>query len=109
MRTYLSSYYFTRRMILVASLALGFAQIAWLDVPPTHAADRPTQGPAQALATAESDTASGAAEDTLKACVTRIPKDASIGQRMVAVESCQRDEGDRQSIQSVPGAEYVSH
>lgn len=28
--------------------------------------------------------ASGAVEDTLKACLTRIPEDASVGQRMLA-------------------------
>lgn len=47
--------------------------------------------------------ASGAAEDTLRACLARIPKDASAGQRMIAEQSCKRDEGTRDMIQAVPG------
>lgn len=39
--------------------------------------------------------AAGAAEDTLDACMARIPKDASAGQRMLAEQGCLRDEGDR--------------
>lgn len=46
----------------------------------------------------------GAAEDTLRACMARIPKDASIGQVMIAEQGCWRDENDRNPIQSVPGA-----
>ncbi len=47
--------------------------------------------------------ASGAVEDTLKACLARIPKDASAGQRMMAEESCQRDEATRQPFVVAPG------
>ncbi len=47
--------------------------------------------------------ASGAAEDTLLACLARIPKDASAGQRLIAEQSCKRDEGARELIQAVPG------
>jgi len=47
--------------------------------------------------------ASGAVEDTLPACLARIPKDASAGQRLIAEQSCKRDEGARESIQAVPG------
>lgn len=36
--------------------------------------------------------ASGAVEDTLNACMARIPKDATAGQRMLAEESCRRDQ-----------------
>lgn len=39
--------------------------------------------------------AAGAASDTLKACLARIPKDASVGQRMIAERSCERDQADR--------------
>ena len=55
-------------------------------------------------ATNEADIAAGAAEDTLRACMARIPKDASIGQLMIAQQGCWRDENDRNPIQSVPGA-----
>jgi hypothetical protein len=39
--------------------------------------------------------ASGTQGDTLEACMARIPKDASAGQRMLAEESCQRDQANR--------------
>ncbi len=39
--------------------------------------------------------ASGAVEDTLSACMARIPKDATPGQRMLAEESCRRDQAAR--------------
>lgn len=39
--------------------------------------------------------ASGAVEDTSNACMARIPKDASAGQRMLAEESCRRDQANR--------------
>ena len=39
--------------------------------------------------------AAGAVEDNLNACTARIPKDASAGQRMLAEESCRRDQANR--------------
>lgn len=39
--------------------------------------------------------ASGTQGDTLDACMARIPKDATAGQRMLAEESCQRDQANR--------------
>jgi hypothetical protein len=39
--------------------------------------------------------ASGAVEDSLNACMARIPKDASAGQQMLAEESCRRDQANR--------------
>jgi hypothetical protein len=46
--------------------------------------------------------ASGAVEDTLKACLARIPEDASAGQRMLAEHSCRGEEGTRKLIQVAP-------
>ena len=46
--------------------------------------------------------ASGAAEDTLKACMARIPVVASAGQRMLAEQSCAGEERTRNTIQSAP-------
>jgi hypothetical protein len=39
--------------------------------------------------------ASGAVEDNLNACLARIPKEASAGQKMLAEESCRRDQAAR--------------
>lgn len=47
--------------------------------------------------------AAGASEDSLQACLARIPGDATIGQRLIAEQSCRRDEGDRKSFQAAPG------
>ena len=46
--------------------------------------------------------ASGAVEDTLKACTARIPDLASAGQRMLAEQSCAGDEQVRKAIRSAP-------
>jgi hypothetical protein len=62
-------------------------------------------GPA---ATTEPNATAGAVEDTLQDCMARIPKDASIGQRMVAEQSCWRDENDRQPFRSDPEARDAS-
>ncbi|MBI5853812.1 MAG: hypothetical protein HZB35_00965 [Nitrospirae bacterium] len=62
---------------------------------PTMAAAQPSGGPVLV--------ASGAVEDSLLACLARIPKDASAGQRMMAEQSCKRDEGTREVAQAVPG------
>ena len=39
--------------------------------------------------------AAGTAGDSLEACMARIPKDASVGQRMLAEESCKRDQANQ--------------
>ena len=46
--------------------------------------------------------ASGAAEDTLKACMARIPVLASAGQRMLAEQGCAGEEAARKAIRSAP-------
>ena len=50
-------------------------------------------------AAATSAAASGTSGDSLAACMARIPKDASAGQRMLAEGSCKRDEAARQTTQ----------
>lgn len=90
---------FIRRMGLVASLAL----IPWLSPLSTYAAEQPAGGATPSVSAGGlGESASGAAEDTLKACLARIPKDATSGERMIAEDSCRRDEGTRESIQAVP-------
>ena len=91
------------RAILVASLAV----IPWIAAPSGQAADKPSKTPAKASAKAakasapptqsegRSTVASGAVEDTQSDCLTRIPKDATAGQRMLAEDSCKRDQKSR--------------
>jgi len=51
--------------------------------------------------------AAGAEEDTLQACIARIPNDASIGQLMMAQQGCWRDENDRKPLLAVPEARSI--
>jgi hypothetical protein len=55
-----------------------------------------------AAAAVQSSAAAGSVEDTLQACMTRIPKDASFGQRLVAERTCARDDSDRKPSQNAP-------
>jgi len=56
----------------------------------------PSGGGAASTSTKNIDrVASGAVEDSLNACLARIPQDASPGQRMLAEESCKRDQTNR--------------
>jgi hypothetical protein len=48
------------------------------------------------------DVSPGAVEDALKACLARIPEDASVGQRMLAELTCQREEETRKGYQRAP-------
>ncbi len=49
------------------------------------------------------DIAPGAAEDTLKACLARIPQQATVGQRMLAEQTCEREEAIRKTYQGIRG------
>jgi hypothetical protein len=105
----MSPFLFNRRTFLVASLAFGLALMAWLPALPTQAADQASEKSASSVSTQDAGkVAAGAVKDTLKACLSRIPKDASIDQRMIAETSCHRDETDRKVIQVVPETEYAS-
>ena len=50
-----------------------------------------------------SDVSPGAAEDTLKACLARIPEQATVGQRMLAEQTCEREEAIRKTYQGIRG------
>ena len=87
-------------IVMVALLAL----IAWLPALPTQAADQPSAKPAaSAPAGGLSIAAAGAVGDTLQACVARIPKDATAGQRMIAEQGCKQEADARTSFTAVPG------
>lgn len=92
MRTYL----IISRAVLVMSLML----IASIPAISAQAADQ-SSGGAIIFAPLEVVVPS-AIEDTLKACLDRIPKDASAGQRMLAEQRCQQDEGTRKVVQAAP-------
>ena len=89
--------------IAVVSI-LVFLAVLWIEAHQSaHAVDPPvdrTMGfaPIPTLGVM----ASGAAEDTLKACMARIPEAASAGQRMLAEQSCAGEEETRKAIRLAP-------
>lgn len=92
-RLYLKYTFFAVPLLFAASFIL----------PPAEAAD--LQSGTRAVGSPTSTNpgmAAGAAEDTLDACMARIPRDASIGQRMIAEQGCTRDEIDRTQYLSSP-------
>ena len=50
----------------------------------------------------QSELAQGAVEDTLKACLARIPDKASLGQRMLAERTCHAEEAVRKTNHGPP-------
>ncbi len=79
----------------LAAFILGIATLLPTAV---QAADKPAAKP-----TATTTAAAGSVEDSLQACLSRIPKDATAGQRMIAEQSCRRDESDRKPFQASGG------
>lgn len=85
--------------VLLASLVLmtGLPSLS------TQAADQPLEGAIIVPLPGEPGVvAAGAVEDTLLACLARIPRDASAGQRMLAEQSCQQNEATRTQTQAAP-------
>ena len=95
------------------SLVFSFVLLLASSLSPffNHAEDPPKQAGDQQLKGAVivppkdrlGDVSPGAAEDTLKACLARIPEQATVGQRMMAEQSCQREEAIRQTYQGTRG------
>ena len=90
---------FIRRTVVLTWLALTL----WISPLATYAADQHSGGATPSVSAVALDVAAvGAAEDTLKACLARIPKDATDGQRMVAKQGCEQEDEARKLIQAVP-------
>lgn len=96
----MNTHFVITRIIVIASLAL----IPWIGTPSADAARKapkasapPTQSEGRSIV------ASGSVEDSQSACLARIPKVATAGQRMIAEDSCKRDQESRQSFQDAPG------
>ena len=91
-------------------MVLLFAALSKCATPVAQAADPHVEG-AMILPLIEeravpkgdvAEKAAGAAEDTLKACMARIPELASVGQHMLAKHSCIGEEETRKAIRSAP-------
>ncbi len=82
-------------------LSGAFILLSGIFVSSAHAASASPNTPVPpAVTTPGNAIAAGAIEDSLLACLARIPKDATTGQRMIAEQSCRRDEGDRKPFQA---------
>ncbi|MBM4133223.1 MAG: hypothetical protein FJ245_05570 [Nitrospira sp.] len=86
--------------VAVLTLSVGCAEMSSEEVGQSSGKATPAVA---STGTGSGTMAAGAVGDSLNACLARIPFDASAGQRMVAEQSCGRDQGDRKLIQAVPG------
>lgn len=81
---------------VIAVLGLFIGGCAGDEMMGSSAPGSPSSSGAASTSTRNIDRiAPGAAEDSLNACLARIPKDASAGQKMLAEESCNRDQANR--------------
>ena len=93
----------THQCIRYTVMLASFTLFVWLPALSTQAADKPS-GATTPSASAEGlrEVAAGAVEDTLKACLARIPKDGTAGQRMIAEQACEQEDAVRQLNQAAP-------
>ncbi|MCA9453017.1 MAG: hypothetical protein H6750_15055 [Nitrospiraceae bacterium] len=97
------------RMFLYASLGLATLTMgcAEMNGGATGASGSPaspsSNTEAKAVTTGPTRVSTGTQGDTLEACLSRIPSDATAGQKMLATMSCERDAKARTSIDAVPG------
>lgn len=81
---------FINRSIFVASLLL-----IPLLMPMGVLAAEPVEGSLSLQTQHRKQIAAGSVQDSLKACLARIPADASVGQLMLAQQACQQVDYDR--------------
>jgi len=91
-------------MTLFIASALLTAACATYDSGSLGSSTAPTAATMSSSPAVQTNAASGTEGDTLQSCTARIPLDASAGLRMIAEQSCDRDEENRKAILSVPGA-----
>ena len=77
--------------------------IASWPIPLVHAAEQPVKETTQRAPTMDLNTvAANSVDDTLKACLARIPQVATAGQRLLAEQNCRGEERTRQEAQTTP-------
>lgn len=87
----------------MAVLAAAFLASACATQDETPISSGASMGGGTSASAPQGRPASGTSGDSLQACMSRIPADASAGQRMMAEQSCQRDQESRKGILSAPG------
>ena len=92
----------TKSGVVISTVVL-FAALSIRSTQPVQAANLLVERAVESAPLAERGVmASGAVEDTLKACVARIPALASAGQRMLAEQSCAGEDEVRKTLRSAP-------
>jgi hypothetical protein len=77
--------------------------IASWSIPVAHAADQPVKETTRRAPSIDLNTvAANSVDDTLKACLARIPEVATAGQRLLAEQNCRGEERTRQASQASP-------
>ena len=90
--------------IILATLSMGCAQMNGGSTSGAGSATPTTSsGTVSTENTGPKRVSQGTQGDSLKACLSRIPSDASAGQRMIATGTCERDAANRTPIDVVPG------
>ncbi|MCS6302580.1 MAG: hypothetical protein H8K07_02780 [Nitrospira sp.] len=98
----------TTKGAAVVWMAVLLAALAKCAIPSAQAEDSHVEGtmifsPIEELVVPIGEAAvmaPGSAEDTLKACMARIPEFASVGQHMLAEQNCVSEEETRKAIRS---------
>ena len=88
---------FAKRSLLLSSALLLASALSPFS---THAEDGEVKGAMTMVPVPQ--IASGAVEDSLKACLARIPEKASVGQRLLAERTCQGEDGTRKTHNDAP-------
>lgn len=89
--------------IAFATMTMGCAQMNGGSTAGGGSTPSSSSTEAAVATTGPSRVSQGTQGDSLDACMSRIPDDASAGQRMIAERTCQRDAKNRASIDAVPG------
>ena len=88
------------RHVFVMSLPVV---IALWSIPLANAAEQPVKETTPRAPTTDlNSVAANSTDDTLKACLARIPEGASAGQRLLADQNCRGEERTRQETQVTP-------
>ena len=88
---------FSKRSLLLSSALLLASALSPFS---PHAEDGQVKG--AMITVLVPQIASGAVEDSLKACLARIPEKASVGQRLLAERTCQGEDGTRKTHNEAP-------
>ena len=86
------------RVFFVSLLTLNASW--WITL--AHAAEQPVKETTHHAPTADLTGAANSIDDTLKACLARIPDVATAGQRLLAEQNCRGEERKRQEAATTP-------